>query len=82
MSEHVADLLLYEARDLLHHAGSHVRRPDGQYPPCSGCDLEARIDAHLSQPIEYRPRRVRRLLLAFTPHKKVTVHSGSTGASR
>ena len=76
MPEHAADLLLYEARDLLHHTGSHVRQPDGQYPPCPACDLEARIDAHLSQAIEYRPRRVRRFLLALTPAKKVTVVSG------
>lgn len=37
--------LLREARDLLLHNGSHVRRGDGTYEPCLGCTVEGQIDA-------------------------------------
>lgn len=43
------DVLLAEARDLLHHTGSHVKQSDGTYPPCPACDLEARIDKALGR---------------------------------
>jgi hypothetical protein len=54
LDEFVADewvqttALLREARDLLYHSGSHVRSAEGGYPPCPGCDLEARIDEALA----------------------------------
>lgn len=41
--------LLSEARDLLRHDGRHVRSEGEEFPPCAGCDLEARIDAALDE---------------------------------
>ena len=42
--------LLAEARDLLDHTGRHTKRPgEAEFPPCPGCDLEARIDAALAR---------------------------------